>query len=61
MECASRKEVIDMIERLAHVTQKLAGLFLGGVGVVVQISNFLICLALILFGFEAVITHLPQA
>ena len=48
-----------MIANVARAIQKLTGLLLGGIGVVVQISNVLICLALILFGADVFISHLP--
>jgi hypothetical protein len=47
-----------MIVKFARATQRLAGVLLGGVGVVVQMSNVLICLALIVFGAGATIYYL---
>jgi hypothetical protein len=48
-----------MVTRIARLTQKLTGSVLGSVGVAVLVGNVLICLSLILFGFDANLMHLP--
>jgi hypothetical protein len=60
-EGVESKEVFVVVTQLARLTQKLAGSVLGSFGVAVQVGNVLICLALILFGFDVILVHLPQA
>ena len=48
-----------MVAKVASLTQKLTGSVLGSVGVAVLVGNVLICLSLILFGFDVNLTHLP--
>jgi hypothetical protein len=48
-----------MIANVAHAARTLAGFLLSSIGVAVQVSNVLICLAMILFGAGAIINHLP--
>ena len=42
-----------MVQKIARATQMLAGFLLGGVVVLAQINNVLICLALIVLGVSA--------
>lgn len=48
-----------MVERVARWTQKVTGLVLGGAGMGLLVGNVLICLSLILFGFDVNLAHLP--
>jgi len=48
-----------VVTKIACWSQRVAGLLLGTVGISVQISNVLICLALLLFGFDVVLRNLP--
>ena len=59
IEFAQRKEVNIMIANVARAVRNFAGFLLGSIAVAVQISNVLICLAMILFGAGAIINHLP--
>ena len=53
------KEVIVVLTKIARWSQRVAALLLGTVGISVQISNVLICLALLFLGFDMVLRNLP--
>jgi len=50
-----------ILTQVARLTQRLAGSILGSVGVALQISNVLICLAMLLFGVDVIFINLPRA
>ena len=50
-----------ILTQVARLTQILAGSVLGSVGVALQISNVLICLAMLLFGVDVIFINLPRA
>lgn len=50
-----------ILAQVARVTQILAGSVLSSVGVALQISNVLICLAMLVFGVDVIFINLPRA
>lgn len=50
-----------MFKKLARLAQMLSGSLLGSFAIAVQAGNVLVCLALLVFGPDAVIDLLPQA
>jgi len=52
--------VISVVAKLAQMTHRFTGSLLGSFAVAVQAGNVLICVALILFGFDVVLSYFPS-